>query len=597
MGKIDSLLNEKRLKHEAVSSPQSKNSSLTMASLKSSIPIILEVRQNTHAESEFMDSVAKTIKEIFEKQHRLVNAVKLQAGGLSENEFYVWRRAFGIVSNGVRFSSFPSENFTLAILSRKNEAFSFCQKLGINSSEIKDLVTGVNRFNLYKDANSFYASTNASIMSASSKVEKEFRKINWSTSEVYARNMLAKAFSITAKELYKLCPDLINVKQQTMFQKSCINHSSRLLAHSLNHAGNKFDNTVGDYQIDEFEDTLMEELDLLLNCTKYCTTRIKESLSTFEEQHQASLLEEGNINMSVSDIFNAIESIQLFIPRLSNETPLNVTAKQFANTLNTGNFLTNYITQNIDQFITSINTDTATSFAHNTIFNSLMPEIKHIHFSDLNIDIRYLKMCANIAIYLTSEQPAKNETLNSTGLTESAINDFRKTRNLAFSIGLTSPFQNRQVIIPTVSELTRALIATNQFNWGINIAYLAPKIGKSILDATNRLYLDMAKRYESTNTSLFRACIQASSQCFVDTWEHEVSITLNVSKRKYGRGDITESEANQICDKIIARFMNNSHEHNATMQRLTSMLDESMTLHQNLKDQNINVRLNEVPPA
>ncbi|WP_150141326.1 hypothetical protein, partial [Candidatus Enterovibrio escicola] len=579
MGNIDSLLKRKRQIEDLNTSRQSKNSSLVMASLKSSIPLILEARRTHHTEQAFMDQIASFMKDSFNEQQKLIEALKIQAGGFDETESYIWRRTFGISSNGIKSRRFPSENITLAILSERSIASKFCAKLGINSEEVSELIKGVNRYNLYKEANSFFNSPNASLMNSSSKIEREFRKINFSTSEVYARSMVAKAFTVIATELYKLCPNSLNTKQQTMFQKACIGHTSKLVSHSLLFVGAQYKWTVGEYQISEFEDSFMSELDLLKNCAKYCTNNIKETLSAFEEEHRATELKEAPIKMSVADILNAIESTQMFLPRISDGIPINIVAKQFVNTLNMADHLTKYITKNIDNYITSIGSDSSLSFAHNTIYNAIISEVKDINFSDLNIDERYLKMSANIAIYLTSEQPARNDTLNEAGLSEEAILDFRKTRNIAFAIGLSSPFQNRQVIIPTVAELTKALVCTNQFNWGINLAYIAPKIAKSILDSTNRLYLEMAQRYESTNTSLYRACIQASTQCFVDTWKKEAETTLALSKRKYGRGDITVSESNQISDKILKQFDANSYEHNATMKRLTTNLNDAITLH------------------
>lgn len=574
MGNINDLLQRKLDARDSGNMQQSKSSSLVMNALKSSMAIILDVRAKHQTEEDFMNGVAASIKHTYAKQGEIVEKVKIVAGGFTENESYVWRRAFYIAAANALKEKSPHENVVLAILSNTEQAKAICARLGLDQSELTNLIANVSSYNLYSEANTFFSSTQSSIMKAGARIEAALSKFEFGTSEQYAKDIAVKACTLSVIDLMELCPDLVSNKQKVMFQKSCIGHAAKLTSTALNNVGIKWDYHINDFDISDFEEQFMSELDLLKNCLKYCANRVRESLSAFEEQHEETPLVAGRTEFGVSDLLNAIDSVQSILPHEDKEVSAAVFAQQFVNTLKTADFFTQYLTNNIDTYITSIAGESAKSFAYNTIYTALLEPIRNIHFGDLNLDERYLKMCANIAIYLISEQPAVNSALNENGLLSEDITAFRQERDIAFAIGVNSAFQNRQVIIPAAAELTKAYAATLSFNWGINLAYIAPHIAKAILMVTNRLYLEMAPKVVATNTSLFRACLSRATDCFVQTWQTEAEKTLEHSKQRYTRGDISQADSEQIVKTILARYVTASYEQSHASAMLTDYLHD-----------------------
>lgn len=578
MGNINDLLKKRLEARKQPTTSQSKSSSLMMNALKSSMAIILDTRPMHDEDTSFMNSVAVAIKKTFEQQAGLVDKIANVKGGLTQEESFIWRRTFNISASGLHDGKSPHENIILAILSNTSQSRSICSRLGVDQTQLTNLITSISRYNLYTESNTFFSTTHSSLMTATAKIDKALYLFDWGISAQYMREISFKACSLTTSDIMELGPDFLNTKQKVMFQKACIGHSAKLVSAALRKVGREWNYQVPDFRISEFEEQFVAELDLLKNCLKYCAKKVRDSLADFEEKHAQTALSLGNTDLSVSDLLNAIDSIQHILPKYIPETPNTVFARQFINTLNSSHFFTEYITRNIDQYITNIVGDAQKSFSYNTVYNALLGPLRTIHFGDLDIDERYLKMCANISIYLISEQSPINPALNDNGLMPEQIQSFRNERDMAFAIGISNPFQNRQIIIPAVAEITKAYASTLCFNWGINLAHIAPQIGKAILKATSRSYLETAEKVTATNTTIYRACLSDVTQCFIDTWVTESENTLNNSKQRYTRGDITAEDSQLIVDSIIEKFNTASQLRSYSTAYLSRCISETVDL-------------------
>lgn len=573
MSNIQAIIDKK--KSQSTQPKQSKSSSLLMNGFKSMTPVIIDIINKGGSKDEISAHIASNVQNILEKQARLIEDLISLSGGITDSEQFIWRRSLTIACQDAANKSPINHQIVCAILSNQDNAKRMCDKLGINHEELRELISTVNKYHIYQENQTYFSTLESTIFKVSSNINNLINTINWHTEKNTARDIITQGTCLIALSLYKSQFSLVSDKQRLMLQKSCVNHAGKIITSITKKIAKFYKNDVLPERIDEFEEALSADAEFAANSIKYCAHLVTDTLFEMESSHLTSNLTLSESGMTISELLNNYETLQSMSKSSNDGSVLeanNIIAKRIVNTLNDCKDMVNHTLANIDQYLINIDDDKSKEYVKHCLFSSLTPIIKNLNDNDISIDIRHLKMASNLSIYLLSEAPAKNDALNEAGVFASKITEFRAARDLAYAIGLSSPFQYRQLIVPTVAELSKCLLETQRFSWGLSLGYLAPMVGTQLLKSTNELFIANRNSVISSSTSLYQASLEIASNTFVSLWRSESQNTLDNSQRNYGRGKISAADSKSILDKFFSLYQDQISEHQYTSEILRSQI-------------------------
>ena len=320
---------------------------------------------------------------------------------------------------------------------------------------------------------------------------------------------------------------------------------------------------------------LEKRVNLCTEAIQKTSKAVVSALWNLENEHEASNeLKESFTGTDVSTLINNVELLtKLAVVSDDDNGQDHIQAKRFSQLVEDVCFIVDYAVDN-SNYIVKLDRNQSKSFARSTFYKSLSEPLIYLRQTDTDLSVKHLKMCNNIAVYLLSEQSAFNEIMNRNGMMPEQIQQFRHSRDIAFSVNASNPLTIKQVALPTIAELTSVLFETQRYTWGISTAYLAPKLGKYLLDATNKVYLSCKERNQSSSTSIYRASIEASSQVMRTLWRNKTNQSLSHSNRSYVTGGIPIEECLEIIDSFQVEYMNQIDEMLYQSSKLQICMDE-----------------------
>lgn len=553
---------------------QSKNSSLSMNAFKSLAPLILDIHTSFDNPR---DQLALAVKSIIERQAELVKQTSLLSGGLTDDEKFVWRRALTIASKEYSNVSTMNSRAILSILANTPNARKISSKLGINQQEIKDLVLAITRYSIYDEKDSFFSTLDSSILKAASKINNAIENINWYSERKSALQVITQGAAIVTQQLLDTQQDIPHASQKSMLKKACITHAGTTLAALLKNSGKNWNYKVKPDDFDVFEEQLSKLAQSYVVSLSYCSKLIVDSLFELESTHSGTPLKESTTGLSVSEMLNSVETLTS-MARMNQVSDVadNVQAMRFATILRDTSYIVNYTSDMTEKFLVSLGKDESKSYAKNIFFNAFSPVIRYLNNNEVDFDVRHLKACVNLSVFLLSEQSEINEIINRNGASPNSIIQFRKSRDLAFAIGIDTPFQHRQLIVPTIAEMSSVVMETQQFAWGLSSGYVAPEVCRMLLNATNTLFIANNGKGIGSATSTYRACLEAASSTLSNLWRKHANLTLSSSSRKYTTGAISIEEASDILSHFESDYLNKMHELQYTTNLLRSSIEVVM---------------------
>ncbi|MEZ8238654.1 MULTISPECIES: hypothetical protein [Vibrio] len=571
----DSQGEDYKVQVKTTSIKQSKQSSLSMSVFKSITPIVLKVMSKTTTTEEFAHELKDIITSIaanIEAQSKNLGRI---SGGLTEDETWIYRRIFAISAKEQGRQSKIQSQFILALLTNTESADKLINMTGIDKGKIQTLITQINSYNRYQERDNFFSTVNSSIISSANKVQNELSHIQFFSEKESALSLIHGAISVTAETLYRRQSDLPNSEQKQMLRKSCMNHATSIIVECVKQIAKSYDNNIRPTDFDEFDEILDKKVSFCTRAIDKTTSSLVNVIWGLENSHKASeILQASLTGTNVSTALNNIEILTELASVSSNENGSdNVQAKRYAALLNDLSFIVEYSIENTS-FVTSIDREQAMAFAKHSYYNAFKNPLKYLHKSDADLSIKHLKMCNNIAIYLLSEQSEFNNVMNNNGLMPEDIQAFRRSKTIAFKASANNPLSARQFIVPSIAELTSVLFETQRFNWGINTAYLAPKLGSMLMDATNKLYLTNKESTTCSSTSMFRSSLESASYLLRSLWRTKSTETLESSNRSYAMGKISEKECHKVIEKFHIEYLNKVDELTYNSRLLKGCIDD-----------------------
>lgn len=561
---LGDLIRSKVKKTDEPTPTQSKHSSLMMNASKSIRPLLINELHNGHGIVDLHKAIAGRIQSTFDSQKSILAKVSSTVGGFMADESFIWRRSFHLAASQVANGS-ESEidlNIMFALIRNDPESKSLCKRLGIDQPEFLATVQSIVGDNRYTDKSSFYRTIASTEHRVALGLKKAISKTNWQCdiSEVY--RMATRTLAIVTKELYTSQPTLPNTNQQKMLLKSSISHASSIVCAALTLTAEEYNGYVHEIYLDEFEEKHRNLAVHTIEILNYCNKLAINTLLQLEEKHTGvSAAINPNTSLKVSEVFDCLNLCQqLKVP--PNHEQHNVYASNIVTSLKRCHELSNYMLFAINDYLCDSDSQKVSNFAHKVAWSAISDSIGFINSGGYRLGDRHIKSAINMVVYMLSEENPDNEVLNRYGANPSEILACRKARDRAYAISLHSPMQYRQVVIPTVAELSRALVATNAFSWGLSTAFIAAQVAEQILIKTDVLFIHHRDRVGNSNaTSLFQSVLHDATDTFIQTWTSEASRTLSQSKISYARGEIGLEDSNQLLTQVFGKYNHDIAEH------------------------------------
>lgn len=582
MGLGNSIRDIIEKKGEASSNPtvnnaikQSKTSSLSMSVFKSITPLVTRCLIDSNNTEHFVNSVRESVEAIVQKTQFQGQTIRALSGGLTDEETFVWRRAFAISSEEFQRVSKVNTQFVLALLTNTEKADLLVKQAGVDKQAIQSIAIEINEYNRYQEKDTFFSTVNSSILSSTTKIDRTLSNIEFFTEKAEAYEIINNAIAVTAEALYRKQSELPHSSQKTMLRKSCLNHATYIITNLAEQLASEYDFRVKPTHIDEFDEKLEQRVSLCTEAIQKTSKAVVSALWNLENEHEASSeLKQSFTDTDVSTLINNVELLtKLAVVSDDENGQDHIQAKRFSQLVKDVCFIVDYAVDN-SNYIVKLDRNQSKSFARSTFYKSLSEPLIYLRQTDTDLSVKHLKMCNNIAVYLLSEQSAFNEVMNRNGMMPEQIQQFRRSRDVAFSVNANNPLTVKQIALPTIAELTSVLFETQRYTWGISTAYLAPKLGKYLLDATNKVYLSCRERNQSSSTSIYRASLEASSQVMRTLWRNKTNQSLSHSNRSYVTGSIPIEECLEIIDAFQIEYMNQVDEMLYQSSKLQICIDE-----------------------